>query len=114
MASLRSFHLPNSEWALRGIGVKANGELRSAEQILHVPEATLADIEVACAARPTCPAGPAGPAGPSRPAGPLAPLALLPRWPSCPAGPLALPALCDRARVRTPLAPLRAHPSRPT
>ena len=46
-ASLRSFHLPNAEWAERGVGVKANGELRSAEQILHVPEATLADIEAA-------------------------------------------------------------------
>ena len=47
MASLRGFQLQNAEWAARGIGVKPNGEYRSAEQILHVPEATLLDIEQA-------------------------------------------------------------------
>jgi len=51
-AALRSFALPNSEWAGRGFGVKANGELRSAEQILHVPNAELAEIEKAMAEAP--------------------------------------------------------------
>ncbi|KAL1527798.1 hypothetical protein AB1Y20_009181 [Prymnesium parvum] len=49
MESLRSFRLPNVEWASRGIGVKPNGELRSAEQILHVPEARIDQIEAAMA-----------------------------------------------------------------
>jgi len=46
-ASLRAFRLTNREWAARGIGVKANGELRSAEQILHVPHASLESISAA-------------------------------------------------------------------
>eukprot|EP00965_Chrysotila_dentata_P190824 6174131-Pleurochrysis_carterae.AAC.5 len=44
--ALASFTLPNSEWAARGFGVKPNGEMRSAEQILNVPRATLHEIEV--------------------------------------------------------------------
>lgn len=54
LASLRTFLLPNKEWAERGFGVKANGERRSAEQILSVPNAELAEVEVAMA---ECPHG---------------------------------------------------------
>jgi tRNA uridine 5-carboxymethylaminomethyl modification enzyme len=42
--ALRTYALPNSEWADAGFGVKANGELRTAEQILRVPEAPLKRI----------------------------------------------------------------------
>jgi len=47
MASLRSFALSNREWADRGVGVKPNGERRTAEAILSVPEADLAMVEQA-------------------------------------------------------------------
>lgn len=43
--ALCSFSLPNSEWAAAGFGVKPNGELRSAEQMMHVPEAQLDQVE---------------------------------------------------------------------
>ena len=43
-AALQSFRLPNSEWAGAGFGVKPNGELRTAEQMMHVPEATLEQV----------------------------------------------------------------------
>ncbi len=45
LTSLRSFALPNKRWSERGFGVKPNGELRTAEQILHVPNAALDDVE---------------------------------------------------------------------
>ena len=51
-ASLRAFALPNSEWAARGFGVKSNGELRTAETMLTVPNAQLADVEAAMEAAP--------------------------------------------------------------
>jgi len=50
--ALASFTLPNSEWAARGFGVKPNGEMRSAEQILNVPRATLHEIEDTIASNP--------------------------------------------------------------
>ena len=49
LASLRAFQLPNDAWAARGFGVKPNGQLRSAEEILRVPDAAIADVEVAMA-----------------------------------------------------------------
>jgi len=45
--ALQRFFLPNSEWAARGFGVKPNGEIRSAEQMLHVPKAELSMVEEA-------------------------------------------------------------------
>ena len=45
LRSLRTYALTNTEWATFGFGVKANGERRSAEQILSVPDANLAAVE---------------------------------------------------------------------
>ena len=50
--ALRGFILPNSEWAAAGFGVKPNGELRSAEQMMHVPEAILEDVEAVMLSHP--------------------------------------------------------------
>ena len=47
LASLRSFRLTNHQWAARGLGVKPNGERRTAEAVLSVPNAELAGIEEA-------------------------------------------------------------------
>ena len=52
LASLRSFALPNAEWASRGFEVKANGELRTAEQVLRVPRAELDVVERAMGEAP--------------------------------------------------------------
>jgi len=62
LRALRGFALPNAEWAAAGFGVKPNGELRTAEQMLHVPRAELCDVEAAMAAAPhgwrkACPEG---------------------------------------------------------
>ena len=50
--SLRSFALPNKEWAERGFAVKPSGEKRSAEEILSVPNAALEAVELAMAEVP--------------------------------------------------------------
>ena len=49
MRRLRGFQLPNSEWHARGFGVKPSGQRRSAEAVLSVPNAELADVEAAMA-----------------------------------------------------------------
>ena len=49
LSSLRSFQLQNREWHERGFGVKPNGERRSAEQVLSVPNAELREVEAAMA-----------------------------------------------------------------
>ena len=45
--ALKGFALSNAEWAERGFGVSANGDRRSAEQMLTVPNASLAAIVAA-------------------------------------------------------------------
>ena len=47
--SLRRFQLSNKEWHDLGFGVKPNGERRSAEQVLSVPNAELSLVEDAMA-----------------------------------------------------------------
>ena len=49
LANLARFQLPNREWAALGFGVKANGERRSAEHVLSVPNAELSAVEEAMA-----------------------------------------------------------------
>ena len=68
LASLRAFQLPNDAWAARGFGVKPNGQLRSAEEILRVPDAAIADVEVAMAEEARGWRGGAPPDGPPLPA----------------------------------------------
>ena len=41
LSSLRRFALSNREWHALGFGVKPNGQLRTAEQVLSVPNAEL-------------------------------------------------------------------------
>ena len=52
LRSLRRFTLSNLEWHDRGFGVKPNGERRSAEQVLSVPNAELSMVESAMAEAP--------------------------------------------------------------
>lgn len=52
LASLRRFSLTNLQWSERGFGVKPNGERRTAEQVLSVPNAELALVERAMAEVP--------------------------------------------------------------
>ena len=51
MTSLQSFALTNVEWAELGFGVKPNGDKRTAEAVLSVPNAELQVIEKAMAER---------------------------------------------------------------
>ena len=47
LSSLRGFALSNQEWSERGFGVKPNGARRTAESVLSVPKAELAEVEAA-------------------------------------------------------------------
>jgi tRNA uridine 5-carboxymethylaminomethyl modification enzyme len=52
LAALGGFSLSNREWAERGIGVKPNGEKRTAADVLSVPNAELSIVERAMVERP--------------------------------------------------------------
>lgn len=52
LSSLRRFALSNREWHALGFGVKPNGQLRTAEQVLSVPNAELHMVENAMSELP--------------------------------------------------------------